>query len=460
MIFMFKIQYVRLIVICFLCAMHSLCAYESRKIAIVGTGYVGLITGCCLARIGHSVVCVDIDQKKIDGLNNGIIPLFEPGLEEIFEKNIALGAIRFTTDAGKAIQDADIVMVAVGTPPGEAQLSYLKSAIQTIALNLNTYKVICIKSTVPVGTHARVKSWLEEYASSLVDYDLISNPEFLREGSALSDFFSMNPIVLGGVSEKAFLIMEDLYKPLLEQGIALFRTDYASAEMIKYASNAFFALRISYANELSRLCNKTGADIGTIIAAMSTIARLLPNESLKPGPGIGGSCLLKDVGALINIADELDVNANMVRSIRDADVAQRNYIMSLLLEQIGLLEGKTIAILGLSFKANTNDVRESAAINIMLRLLREGARIQAYDPQAMRDMKEIVPEAEYCGSMIEAMRGADALLILTEWDEFRHMNLCHIKQYMHTPLVIDARNILDPQDAGNCGIQLINLGRR
>lgn len=431
-----------------------------KRVCIIGTGYLGLATGGVLAELGHYVVCTDIVHTKIKNLQTGSIPIFEPGLEDLVKKNIEKNTLNFTTNASTAIQSSDIILVTVGTPiseNGATNLLYIRNAIQTIAENLNAYKVICIKSTIPIGTHKKILLWLKEYSPEDALYDLVLNPEFLREGTALDDLFLRNPIVLGTDSKRARLIMIDLYQPLLAAGLPLFKTDIVTAESVKYAWNCFSSMRISYINEWSRLCNTIGADIATITSIISLSNELLPNEKLRPGPGLGGSCLPKDLCALINTAKELNINMDIVQATQSSSLAQQKYILNLLYKQCDTVLGKSIAILGLSFKANTNDIRNSASIFIMQELIKKGATIRAYDPQAMSTMKNLIPEVNYCESIEEAASSVDALLILTEWDEFKQIDLAKLKQIMQSPIIIDARNIINLTAARFYGLQVTNL---
>jgi UDPglucose 6-dehydrogenase len=433
-----------------------------QRIAILGTGYVGLVSGAGLADIGHQVVCADVVQEKIDKLNKGIMPIYEPGIKDLVIKNVEAGRLTFSSDVAQAIRDANVIITAVGTPMnenGEADLSALSEVIKALCENLTSYKVICTKSTVPIGTNKKIKEILSTKLGSTASFDIVSNPEFLREGSALKDFFTTNPIVIGSDSEKALNIMEDLYKPLVDNGVTLIKTDIASAETIKYAWNSYSATKIAYVDELSHLCNAVGANISTVVSGMSFSEKLLPIRNVKPGPGFGGSCLPKDTAALLAIGKKLGIDLSIIAAVRKSNETHRQGILK---EFYGLLgnsvTGKKIAILGLSFKANTDDIRYSPAIEMMQKLLTDGAKVYAYDPQAMNNMVKIIPEITYCSSPEEALDHADALLVLTDWDEFKQLDLTHAAELMAQRVVFDARNIFNPSQLAQLDFSFKNLG--
>jgi UDPglucose 6-dehydrogenase len=420
----------------------------SQNVTVLGVGYVGLVSGVGLASLGHNVICADVDQEKIHKLNQGLMPIFEPGIKELVVKLSETGRLSFSSDVATAIRASNIIIIAVGTPMddnGDANLSALMAVADSIIKNLNGYKIICTKSTVPIGTNNRLKSLLIDALCCDALFDVVSNPEFLREGSALQDFFHKNPVVIGSDSEKALTIMENLYRPLIDSGIVLIKTDLASAETIKYAWNAYSAIKIAYVNQLSHLCNAVGANILTVVQGMSFSEKLLPVHMLKPGPGFGGSCLPKDTAALVAMGKKLGVDVNIVSAARLANDAHKKKIAH---EFYELLEksvaGKKIAVLGLSFKANTDDIRYSAAIDILKMLVADGAFVYAYDPQAMNNMKSLIPEVFYCSSAEEALRGADGVLLLTEWDEFKDLDLEKVANIMSHKVVMDARNVWDP----------------
>lgn len=432
-------------------------------VAIIGTGYVGIVSGSSLAELGHNVTCADIDQEKINQLNQGIMPLFEPGIKELVEKNINDKRLHFSSDLDTTISGADIVIIAVGTPmsdDGDADLSALMSVVKSIAKNLKSYKIICTKSTVPIGTNKKLKQMLCEMSNASDSFDVVSNPEFLREGSALQDFLFNNPIVIGSDSEKALAVMEHLYKPLVDNGTTLIKTNnFANAETIKYAWNAYSAIKILYVDQLSRLCSAVDANIETVTEGMSFSEKLLPIHCVKPGPGIGGSCLPKDTAALIAMSKKLDVEMSIVAEARRVNENHRIAIINDFENMLNdAIDGKKIAILGLSFKANTDDVRYSAAIDISRELLSRGACIYAYDPQAMNNMKKLIPEIHYCSSAAEALMSADALLLLTDWDEFKNLDLSHVAKIMAHPILMDTRNMFDPKELKRLNFNFKNLG--
>jgi len=435
-----------------------------QKVAVIGTGYVGLIIGSGLATIGHQVICSDIDENKINKLKNGKMPIFEPGLEQIVAKNATAKRLSFTNNVPLAIRNSDIIIVAVGTPMGEngkANLKALKAVAKTISQNLNGYKVICIKSTVPVGTNKKMKAFFEKcIQNNNVDLDLVSNPEFLRAGAALKDLFQLNPIVLGSDSEKALDIMAELYDPLVKNGNSLIRTNFETAETIKYAWNSLVALKVSYVNDLSRFCKAYGADIFKVVEGMSFQDLVLPFKNVKPGPGLGGSCLPKDTRAFIAMAKAQRVDLTMIKATIESSNLQQESIISDLYNLLGnSVAGKTIAILGLSFKANTDDIRKSPAIPVIKKLLEDGAVVKAYDPQAIENMRKLFPDVHYCKSAQEATKGSDAIVFLTAWNEFKNLNSGLVHKSIKKPKIVDARNIFDPEMLKNHGFEFSNLGK-
>lgn len=436
---------------------------KSKRVMVAGTGYVGLISGGGLAEIGHQVTCVDIDQQKIEKLNQGIIPIYEPGVEEIVKKNLQLGRLVFSGDIPAAIIDAEIIIIAVGTPmadDGKADLRALKAVLSTIGQYLDEYKVICIKSTVPVGTNVYAKQFLQDAVGD-VPFDVISNPEFLREGSALADFFTCNPIVVGSDSQRALDIFHELYNPLIQQGTPFIQTDFATAELIKYAWNGYSATKISYVNELCHLCNAAGADVDTVVLGMSYGEHLLPIGTVRPGPGIGGSCLPKDTNALVAMADNFGIDFSIVKTVIDSIASQKQKVVKKIYELLeNNIEGKTVAVLGLSFKRNTDDIRYSPGIDVLSALLQGGALVKAYDPAAMNNMKNILPDVQYCGSAYEAIADADALVLLTDWDEFKTLDLERVAKLMKNKNIFDGRNMWSPRELKGLGFTFANLGRQ
>jgi len=431
------------------------------KIVVLGTGYVGLVCGAGLAEIGHIVVCADIDHKKIELLQNGDIPIYEPGLKELVQNNIDAKRLFFTDKIDQTIQESELVFIAVGTPTsfdGSADLSYVESAAEMIARNLNTHKTICIKSTVPIGTGKKIFDLIakEDFEQG---FELVFNPEFLREGTAVYDFFEADRVVIGVMSEVGKKIMGEVYRPLLEKGIPFFYTSIESAEAIKYASNAFLAVKISFINEFANLCDATGADVLDVAFGMGLDKRI-GHKFLNPGPGYGGSCFPKDTLALIQMAKNANVKLNVVDAAIDANEKQKQVVVEKTRKLLdGNLNGKTIGIMGLAFKPNTDDVRYSPAIEVIESILREGGKVKAYDPKAMENMRQFLPQIEYVTNLYQVAVETDAIILLTEWDEFRSMDLSKISSLMKTPIMIDTRNILDPDKMKNLGFKFANIGR-
>jgi len=444
----------------------SITAYHSlacKNMCVIGAGYVGLIAGSKFAQMGNNVICTDISQSKINDLNNGIKPIFEPGLQAIVKEGMHQEKLFFTTDVEHAIQTADIIIVAVGTPMGKdgsSNISALINVIETIAKNMQGYTVICIKSTVPIGTNKNVLLQLDEHCAPGALYDLVFNPEFLREGSALKDF-SINPIVLGSNSQKALDIMTELYSPLIERGCPLVHTDLTTAEAFKYTWNSFRMTRIMFVNELACLCNTVGADIETLVTSMSMSEQSMPTKNLKPGPGIGGSCFPKDSRALAHTARKVGERFCILEAVIKADQLHKQKMITTIYDLMdNNVRGKKVAIWGLSFKANTDDIRDSVAIKIIKKLLGNGAIIQAYDPQAMKNMHALIPDICYCTCAEKALEDADILVIVTEWQEFTHVDLKTIKSKMRQPIIMDTRNLLNPLQVKNSGFTYVDLGRK
>lgn len=432
-----------------------------KKIAMVGVGYVGLVSGAGLADFGNEVTCVDIDKEKISGLKKNVLPIYEPGLLEIVKNNVEKGRLVFTTDLPEAIKNSEVIFIAVPTPSGKdgaVDLSYVFSVVDSIAKNINGFKVIVTKSTVEVGTGDKIK---EHMLSNGIEEDLfevVSNPEFLREGSAVTDFMHPDRVVIGYSSEKALEIMKDIYRPLYLIETPIVATDIRTAEMIKYASNAFLATKISYINEIANICELVGADVQVVAKAMGLDGRISP-KFLHAGPGFGGSCFPKDTRALTKIAEKAGTRAIIVESVIEVNKKQRMRIVEKLLKFIPDLKGKVIGILGLSFKPNTDDVRESPAIDVIREIISREGFIKAYDPEAMEEMRKHFPEITYVPSSVDALKGADAMIILTEWNEFRNMNLSKIKSIMRRPIMIDARNIYEPEKVIKAGFKYDCIGR-
>ncbi|MEA3287377.1 MAG: UDP-glucose/GDP-mannose dehydrogenase family protein [Candidatus Marinimicrobia bacterium] len=433
-----------------------------RKICIVGTGYVGLVSGAGLADFGNEVVCVDIDKSKIDLLNRGEIPIYEPGLKELVDRNVSASRLNFSSDVESAVRQSEVIFIAVGTPMGdngEADLRMVEHVATTIAENLNSYKIICTKSTVPVGTGARLEALISEARQSDVEFDIVSNPEFLREGSAVKDFLVPDRVVLGVSSERAATIMRDVYRPLFINETPLVMTNIPSSEMIKYASNAFLAVKISFINEVANLADKVGADVHTIARAMGLDGRI-SSKFLHPGPGYGGSCFPKDTEALVHTGNQHNVQFQVVEAAIAANKTQRNIILEKAKELLPDLNARVVAILGLAFKANTDDVRDTPAAEIIAGLNAAGAVVRAYDPIAAENMKKFYfPELDTRQTVIETVKGADLVIILTEWNELRGLSLPDLKKLMNTPNIVDTRNILSVEQLKELGFNYRNVGR-
>jgi UDPglucose 6-dehydrogenase len=435
-------------------------AKKTKRIAFIGTGYVGLVSGTCFAAIGHDVVCVDNNKKKIDALRKGVIPIYEPGLEPLVKKNVKAGRLSFTTDLKQAVRDSDIVFIAVNTPPredGKADLSYVASAAREIAEAADGYKVVVDKSTVPVQTGAKVKETLKIYNPHKVDFDVVSNPEFLREGSAVEDFMKPDRIVVGVENERAEKVMRELYRPIRAPFIV---TDINSAELIKHASNSFLATKISFANALAAMCELSGADIGKVVHGMGLDKRI-GQAFLNAGLGYGGSCFPKDVSGFIAIAEELGYDFHILKDVQKINEDARQRFIKKIEHALWVTKGKTVAVWGLAFKPNTDDMRSAPSITIIEHLVKEGAAVRAYDPKAVAKAKEVLGTdgITYADSPYDAVKNADALVIVTEWDEFRGVNLKKLRELLRHPLVLDGRNIFDPAEMERRGFLYHSVGR-
>ncbi|NQV30780.1 MAG: UDP-glucose/GDP-mannose dehydrogenase family protein [Candidatus Marinimicrobia bacterium] len=433
-----------------------------RKICVIGTGYVGLVSGAGLADFGNNVICTDIDQSKIDLLNKGEMPIYEPGLKELVDRNVSTGRLSFSADIDSAVLNAEVIFIAVGTPMGnngEADLRAVEAVATTIAKNLNAYKIICTKSTVPVGTGARLEKIILQERTAEVAFDVVSNPEFLREGSAVKDFLHPDRVILGVSSKRAESILAEVYRPLYINDTPMVITNVPSSEMIKYASNAFLAVKISFINEIANLADKVGADVHTIAKAMGQDGRISP-KFLHPGPGYGGSCFPKDTEALVHTGAQYGVDFQVVKAAINANASQRKVILAKAMELLPDMSGKVVAILGLAFKANTDDVRDAPALDIIQGLEEQGAVIRAYDPIASKNMKNhFLPNLDTRDSVAEAVENADMVIILTEWNELRGLNLVDLKKRMHAPNIVDARNILSIDQLKELGFNYRNVGR-
>ena len=433
-----------------------------KKITIIGTGYVGLVTGAGISEFGHDVTCVDIDKNKIQKLKLGKIPIYEPELDAIVLRNKSKGRLKFSNNINKAIKKSEIIFIAVGTPQGkngDSDLSAVENVAKIIGENLNKYKIICTKSTVPVGTGKKIENIIKSINNS-IEFDYVSNPEFLREGAAVKDFLLPDRIVLGSRSKKAFEIMQEVYRPLYLNETPIITTSIETAEMIKYASNAFLALKISYINEIANLCDSVGADIHVVSKAMGQDGRI-SSKFLHPGPGFGGSCFPKDIITLANMGKQNNARMNIVEAAIKTNNEQKIrmvYKLKLLLNNN--LKDKTIAVLGLAFKPETNDIRDSASSIIIPKLISKGATINAYDPVAMDNFKSLRFNINYFNNWQEACRNADALIILTEWNEFRGIDLSELKLLLKTPTVLDTKNILSIKKLQSLKFNYDNVGRK
>ncbi len=433
-----------------------------HHIAIIGTGYVGLVTGTCLAEHGHYVICADTDVSKINLLINGKIPIYEPQLEDLIKKNYEAGRLNFTNDCDYAIKQAELIFVTVGTPTlatGECDLTALMEAIATIARHLDHYKIICIKSTIPIHAIKKIKDYLIEKNIQKDNYDLVCNPEFLREGNALFDFFNPDRIVLGLESEKARISMEEIYASFRSKGVPFLYTNFSSAQAIKYASNAFLANKISFINEIANFCDVIGADIKDVAHGIGLDKRI-GLSFLNPGPGFGGSCFPKDCSALLTMAQEYEIDLLTVKATLAANENQKKKIVQKIMEFTDYnVIGKKIAILGLTFKAHTDDIRNSAAITAIDLLLFYGATIKVYDPVAHASVQHLFPAITYCNNPYDAVTDAEVCVILTEWPEFTTLNLEQVYKLMKRPCIIDMRNILDTTQLIKLGFHFDCLGR-
>ncbi|HOV22761.1 MAG TPA: UDP-glucose/GDP-mannose dehydrogenase family protein [Candidatus Marinimicrobia bacterium] len=433
-----------------------------KKIAMLGVGYVGLVSGTGLADFGNEVICYDIDTTKIEKLNNGEMPIYEPGLIDLVRKNVVKGRLKFTDDLALAIRESEVIFLAVPTPSGgngEVDLSYIFNAVDQIAKVIDSFKVIVTKSTVEVGTNDQIRERLLSHKIAPEMFEVVSNPEFLREGSAVSDFMRPDRVVIGTSSPKALEIMKEIYRPLYLIETPIVATDIHTAEMIKYASNAFLATKISFINEIANLCELVGADVQQVAKAMGLDGRI-GKKFLHAGPGYGGSCFPKDTLALTKIAEKAGMRATIVEAVIEANNRQKLRVVEKLLKVLPNLSDKTIGILGLAFKPNTNDVRETPALTVIEEILKRGGQIKAYDPEAMKEMRKYYPQITYVASTEDAAKGADALIIMTEWNEFRNLDLNYLKSVMKNPIMIDSRNIYDPQKVQAVGFIYDCIGRK
>ncbi len=430
-------------------------------IAVIGTGYVGLVTGACFAEFGVEVTCVDVDKGKIDRLNQGIIPIYEPGLDDIVEKNSKAGRLHFTTDIKAAVEQALVIFLAVGTPPkedGSPDMSFYQSAASDIAEYMNGYKVLVTKSTVPVGTGNWLRQFIKENQKTQMNFGVASNPEFLREGAALKDFMHPDRVVIGSNEEDAIAIMKDLYRPLYLIETPIVITSLEAAELIKYAANAFLATKISFINEIANLCDKIGCDVHDVARGMGMDKRI-GSKFLHPGPGFGGSCFPKDTRALSSVAKQFGTQSLIVDVVIEVNELQRKAMIPKIQSLVGDFKDKQIAVLGLSFKPETDDMRESPAIDIIKEIQAQGGKVRAYDPVAMEEAKHYLPDIEYAVDEYDAIEGADVLIFMTEWNQFRALNMERVKNQLKSPKIVDLRNIYEPKDMRNLGFEYVGVGR-
>lgn len=435
------------------------------NIAVVGTGYVGLVSGACFAEMGVNVTCVDIDKEKISKLLSGIIPIYEPGLEELVKRNVDEGRLHFTTDLTTVLNDVDVVFSAVGTPSdedGSADLKYVLEVARTFGKNINKYTILVTKSTVPVGTSQKIKDVIKEELDIRgvdVEYEVASNPEFLKEGAAIKDFMSPDRVVVGVESERAKKVMSKLYRPFLVSNFRVYFMDILSAEMTKYAANAMLATRISFMNDIANLCDLVGANVDMVRKGIGTDSRI-GNKFLYPGSGYGGSCFPKDVKALAHTAREHGYILRVIEAVEEVNERQKNVVFDKLKMKLGSLKGKTIAIWGLAFKPETDDMREAPALIVIEKLLKEGANVKVYDPIAMEECrKRIGSSVTYSKDMYDTVIDADAIALMTEWKQFRMPSWRIIKKVMNNPLIVDGRNIYDKDEIIAEGFTYLGIGK-
>ena len=433
------------------------------KIAVIGTGYVGLVVGTCFAETGNRVACADVDEEKVRRLQNGEVPIYEPGLEELIQRNFSEGRLRFTTDVAGAIRDAKVCFIAVGTPmddDGSADLSYVLGVARQVGENLSGYKVVVTKSTVPVGTNRKVRDAIREVAGPTATFDVVSNPEFLKEGAAIDDFMKPDRVVIGTDSEQAKKVMLDLYGPFVRTGKPILVMDPASAEMTKYAANSMLATRISFMNEMALICELVGADINHVRKGIGTDARI-GFPFLFAGAGYGGSCFPKDVRALVRTANEFGYEPRIVNAVEAVNDAQKHVLFAKIQKHFGDVKGKHFAIWGLAFKPKTDDMREAPAIVLIDQLVAAGATATAFDPEAMEAAKRCIGDKiAYAEDSLGALDGADALVLVTEWSEFRHVDPEDLRTKLKNPVVFDGRNIFDPQRMRESGFTYYGIGVR
>ncbi len=432
------------------------------RIAMIGTGYVGLVTGACFSEFGVDVVCVDKDAGKIERLKRGEIPIFEPGLDALVASNVKAGRLSFTTDLNAAVPGADAVFIAVGTPSrrgdGHADLSYVYAAAEEIGRALTGYTVVVTKSTVPVGTGREVQRRIRAVRPD-ADFDVASNPEFLREGAAIGDFMRPDRVVIGCESERARTVMRELYRPLFLIETPIVFTSIETSELIKYAANTFLATKITFINEIADLCEKVGADVHDVAKGIGLDGRI-GRKFLHPGPGYGGSCFPKDTLALVKTAQDAGAPLRIIETVVDINARRKKRMAEKIVAACdGSVKGKTIAVLGLTFKPNTDDMRDSPSLDIVPGLQQAGAKVKAFDPEGMHEAGHLLRDVEMCANSYAAIDGADALVILTEWNEFRALDLARVKSLLKAPIVVDLRNVYEPKDMAEAGFRYTSIGR-
>ena len=433
---------------------------KSKKICIIGTGYVGLVSGVCLAKIGHNVICVDNNKEKIEKLQRGISPIYEPGLDKLIIKNKRAGRLSFATDIAQAVKESDIIFIAVHTltkENGETDLQYVEAVSKEVAKAMDKYKIIVSKSTMPVKTGQKIKEIIAKFCPEHIKFDVVSNPEFLKEGTAIKDFLKPDRIVIGVESKKAEKIMRDIYKPIKAPIIF---TSIESAEIIKHACNAFLATKISFINAIANICEKNGANVEEVAIVMGLDKRI-GNDFLKAGIGFGGSCLPKDVSAFINVAEKSGYDFGLLKEVKKINKKQREIFLDKIIKNVPDIKGKSIAVWGLSFKPDTDDMREAPSIDIINGLIAEGAVVRAFDPAATEKAKEIFKDKIYYAKNIyDAVFDCDALIILTEWQEFLKMDFKKIKKLLKNPTIIDGRNMFFPEKMAKLGFNYYSIGRK
>ena len=428
------------------------------NLTIIGTGYVGLVTGTCFAEVGHRVICVDNDAAKVEKLRAGGIPIYEPGLEEMVQKNVAAGRLSFTTSIAEGVEKSDVVFIAVPTPPqpdGSVDLSFIEKVAREIAGAITSYKIVVDKSTVPVRTGDKVAETIKRYCKGKVEFDVVSNPEFLREGFAVADLMKPDRIVIGVHSQRPVAAMRDVYTPF---NAPIIVTDINSAELIKHASNSFLALKISYINAVSVICEATGANVQEVAAGMGMDERI-GRRFLNAGIGFGGSCFPKDLSAFIKISEQVGCDFGILKEVQKVNDAQMNRFVKKITDTLWVLKDKTIGVLGLAFKQNTDDVRMSPAIELCERLQKEGAKLRVHDPKGMDKARAILTDVEYVEDMNDVATGCDALVIATEWDEFKKLDLERVRKELTHPIMFDGRNLFDPAEMERLGFIYKSVGR-